>query len=169
MHDNHEMMQLNEHLTDTEIMRAIRYLDPDLCAETTEGGTGTLIGIGIALLTALTDALTYITFMFGTFESTTLIGAEHRLSQVEVGEFFGMYENREQSRHSKCTDNAETFFYRPRCKRTDDDTGTVFGICVSLLIVFAGTFGYIICVSLLITLVRVLVPLADFLKMQAFP
>ena len=80
-----------------------------------------------------------------------------------------MFENREQRRHSKCGDNAETFFYRPRCKWTGDDTGTVFGICVSLLIVLAGTLGYIIGVNLLITLVRVLVPLADFLKMQACP
>jgi hypothetical protein len=80
-----------------------------------------------------------------------------------------MYENREQKRHSKCTDSAKEFFYLPRCKWTADDTGTVFGICVSLLIVLAGTLGYIICVSLLITLIRVLVPLADFLKMQTFP
>jgi len=80
-----------------------------------------------------------------------------------------VYENREQRRHSKCGDSAEKFFYRPRCKWTGDDTGTVFGICVSLLIVLAGTLGYIIGVSLLITLVHVLVPLADFLKMQACP
>jgi hypothetical protein len=80
-----------------------------------------------------------------------------------------MYENHEQRRHSKCSDNAEKVFYRPRCKWTDDDTGTVFGICVSLLIVLAGTLGYITCVSLLITLVRVLVPLANFLKMQTCP
>ena len=80
-----------------------------------------------------------------------------------------MYENREQRRHSKCSDNAEKFFYRPRFKWTADDTSTVFGICLSLLIVLAGTLGYIICVSLLITLVRILVPLADLLKMQAFP
>ncbi len=78
-----------------------------------------------------------------------------------------MYENREQRRHSKCRDNAEKFLHRPRCKWTGDDTGTVFGICVSLLVVLAGTLGYIIGVSLLITLVRILVPLSDFLKMQA--
>jgi hypothetical protein len=80
-----------------------------------------------------------------------------------------MYENREQGRHSKCSDNAEKIFYRPRCKWTGDDTATVFGIWVSLLIVLAGTLGYITCVCLLITLVHVLVPLADFLKMQACP
>jgi hypothetical protein len=45
-----------------------------------------------------------------------------------------MYENREQRRHSKCRDNAEKFLYRPRCNWTGDDTGTVFGICVSLLV-----------------------------------
>ena len=80
-----------------------------------------------------------------------------------------MYENREQRRHSKCGDNAETFFYRPRCKWTGDDTATVFGICVSLLIALAGTLGYIMCVSLMLTLVRVLVLMADFLKMQTCP
>ena len=80
-----------------------------------------------------------------------------------------MYENREQRRHSKCRDNAVKFLYRPRCKWTGDDTGTVFGICVSVLIVLAGTLGYIICVSGLMTVVCVLVPLADFLKMQACP
>jgi len=80
-----------------------------------------------------------------------------------------MFENREQRRHSKCSDNARKLLYRPRCKWTGDDTATVFGICVSLLIVLAGTLGYMIGVSLLITLVRVLVPLLDFLKMQASP
>jgi hypothetical protein len=60
MQDNHEMMELNEHLTDAEIMRAIRYLDPDLCAEKAGEDTGTAVGIGITLLTALTGALTYI-------------------------------------------------------------------------------------------------------------
>jgi len=80
-----------------------------------------------------------------------------------------MYENRAQRRHSKCADNAEKFFYRPRCNWTGDDTGTVFGICVSLLIVLAGILGCVICVSQLITLVHVLVSLADFLKMQACP
>jgi hypothetical protein len=80
-----------------------------------------------------------------------------------------MYENHEQRRHSKCSDNSEKVFYRLRCKWTGDDTGTVFGICVSLMIVLAGTLGYIICVSLSITLLRALVLLADFLKMQACP
>ena len=60
MQNNHEMMELNEHLTDAEIMRAIRYLDPDLCAEKAGEDTGTAVGIGITLLTALTGALTYI-------------------------------------------------------------------------------------------------------------
>jgi hypothetical protein len=60
MQENHEMMELNEHLTDAEIVRAIRYLDPDLCAEQTEQDAGTVVGIGISLLTALTGALTHI-------------------------------------------------------------------------------------------------------------
>jgi hypothetical protein len=80
-----------------------------------------------------------------------------------------MYENREQRRHSKCSDNAKKFLYRLKSKWTGDDTATVSGICVSLLIVLAGTLGYMIGVRLLITLVRVLVPLLDFLKMQASP
>jgi hypothetical protein len=60
MQENHKMMELNEHLTDAEIMRAIRYLDPDLCAEKAGEDTGTAVGIGITLLTALAGALTYI-------------------------------------------------------------------------------------------------------------
>ncbi len=63
-----------------------------------------------------------------------------------------------EGRHSKCSDNAEKSSYRPRCKWTGDDTGAAFGICISLLIVLAGTLGYIICVSLSITLLRALVP-----------
>ena len=79
-----------------------------------------------------------------------------------------MYDNRAQRRHSQCSDN-EKVFYRPRCKWTGDDTGTLFGLCVSLLIVLAGTLGYLLCASLVITLVRDLFLLADFLKMQACP
>jgi hypothetical protein len=59
MQEDHEMMDLNERLTDPEIVRAIRYLDPDLCAENKED-TGTVIGIVISLLTSLTGALTHI-------------------------------------------------------------------------------------------------------------
>ena len=70
---------------------------------------------------------------------------------------------------SKCKDNADKLLHLPRCKWTGDDTATVFGICVSLLIVLAGTLGYIFCVSLLLTLMRVFVPLVDFLKMQVCP
>lgn len=54
------MMKLNEHLTDTEIMQAICYLDPDLCAGKSGEDTRAAAGIGITLLTALTGALTYI-------------------------------------------------------------------------------------------------------------
>jgi hypothetical protein len=106
--------------------------------------------------------------MFGIFESTNLVAAKAD-SQRTKSEGFLMYENREQRRHSKCRDNAKKFLHLPRCKWTGDDTATVFGICVSLLIVLAGTLGYIFCISLLITLVRVLVPLVDFLKMQVCP
>ena len=60
MRENREMMELNEHLTDADITLAIRYLDPDLCAEKAGEDTGTAVGIGITLLTALAGALTYI-------------------------------------------------------------------------------------------------------------
>jgi hypothetical protein len=60
MHEHREMRGFNEHLTDAEIARAIRYLDPDLSAEEARDDIGTVIGIGVTLLTALTGALTYI-------------------------------------------------------------------------------------------------------------
>jgi hypothetical protein len=80
-----------------------------------------------------------------------------------------MFENRAERRHSKCRVNGEKLLHLLRFRCTGDDTATVIGICVSLLIVLAGTFGYIFCVGQLITLVRVLVPLANFLKMQTCP
>ena len=60
MQENHEKMGLNEYLTDVEVMRTIRYLDPDLCADKAGEDTSTAVGIGITLLTALAGALTYI-------------------------------------------------------------------------------------------------------------
>lgn len=60
MQENHEMMELNEHLTDDEVMRAIHYLDPDSCAGKSGKDTRPGTGIGITLLTALTGALAYI-------------------------------------------------------------------------------------------------------------
>ena len=60
MQENHNRIELNEHLTDAEIIRAIRYLDPDLCAKEAGEDTGGVVRIGITLLTALTDALTSI-------------------------------------------------------------------------------------------------------------
>ena len=77
--------------------------------------------------------------------------------------------NRTHRRQSKCKDNADKLLHLPKCKWTGDDTATVFGICVSLLIVLAGTLGYIFCVSLLLTLMRVFVPLVDFLRVQVCP
>ena len=77
--------------------------------------------------------------------------------------------NRTNRRQSKCKDNAGKLLHLPGCKWTGDDTATVFGICVSLLIVLAGTLGYIFCVSLLLTLMRVFVTLVDFLRVQVFP
>lgn len=60
MQESGEMMEINEHLTDVEIMRAVRYLDPDVCAERTRKNAGTFVGICIALLTGLMSAITYI-------------------------------------------------------------------------------------------------------------
>jgi hypothetical protein len=60
MQDNHEMMGLNTYLTDAEVMRAIRYLDPDLCAKQVGESAGTVEGIGANLLTAFTGALSCI-------------------------------------------------------------------------------------------------------------
>lgn len=60
MHEHREKREFNEHLTDAKIEWAIRYLDPDLGAEKARDDIGTVIGIGVTLLTALTGALTYI-------------------------------------------------------------------------------------------------------------
>jgi hypothetical protein len=54
------MMVLNKRLTDAEIMRVLRYLDPDLCAEKAGEDTGTIVGISFALAAGLTGALVYI-------------------------------------------------------------------------------------------------------------
>jgi hypothetical protein len=60
MQNKHEMMELNEYLTDAEIVRAIRYLDPEFSTEGTGEDAGTALGISFALTTALTGALVYI-------------------------------------------------------------------------------------------------------------
>jgi len=60
MQGNREPRELNEHLTDVEITWAIRYLDPDLCAEKIGEDACTVVGICIILFTALAGALTYI-------------------------------------------------------------------------------------------------------------
>jgi len=60
MQENHEMMEFNGHVTDVEIMQAIRYLDPDLCTDKAGEDASTVVGIGITLLMALAGALTYI-------------------------------------------------------------------------------------------------------------
>ena len=60
MQENRELTEFHAHLTDAETMWAIRYLDPDLCAERSGKDVGTLVGICITLLTGLTSAITYI-------------------------------------------------------------------------------------------------------------
>jgi hypothetical protein len=60
MQENRELIELNEQLTDAEIMSTIRYLDTDLCAQGTGEDAGTALGIRITLLIASPCALTYI-------------------------------------------------------------------------------------------------------------
>lgn len=60
MQESRELRELSEHLTDGEITRVIRYLDPDSCAGKSREDTGTLVEIGISLFMGLTAALTYI-------------------------------------------------------------------------------------------------------------
>jgi tetrahydromethanopterin S-methyltransferase subunit G len=60
MQENNELMEFNRHLTDAEIAWAIRYLDPDLCAQRAGKDAGRLVGICIILITGLTGALSYI-------------------------------------------------------------------------------------------------------------
>ena len=60
MQENYRLVMLNGNLTDDEIMRAIRYLDPDSSAEKTGKEAGTIVGICITLLIALTGVLTCI-------------------------------------------------------------------------------------------------------------
>ena len=60
MQKNNRLMELNRHLTDAEIMCAIRYLDPDVFADKTEADADTGVGTCITLLTALVGALAYI-------------------------------------------------------------------------------------------------------------
>jgi len=60
-----ELMSL-EHMTESEILRAIRYLDPDFSAERTGADAGTVLGISLTLTTALAGALVYIGFYLRT-------------------------------------------------------------------------------------------------------
>jgi hypothetical protein len=54
-----ELMSL-EHMTDSEVLRSIRYLDPDFSAERAGEDAGTLVRISFTLTTVLTGALAYI-------------------------------------------------------------------------------------------------------------
>ena len=56
MQEHHEMMELNEHLTDVEIMRAIRYLDPDLRADKAGKDTRADASISFTSVCVLTGA-----------------------------------------------------------------------------------------------------------------
>ena len=62
MQENRERMVDNDRLTDAKIMSAIRYLDPDVYAETTREDAGTILGICITLLIVLSGVFVYIYF-----------------------------------------------------------------------------------------------------------
>jgi hypothetical protein len=62
MQENRELMELNKHLTDAEIMLAIHYLDPDPGTKKTRANAGRGASIYIPLFTALAAALAYIGF-----------------------------------------------------------------------------------------------------------
>ena len=62
MQEKNELIPIPERMTDAEIMSAIRYLDPDPCAEGTSEDSVMLVGICITLLTGLTGAITYVCF-----------------------------------------------------------------------------------------------------------
>lgn len=62
MKENRGRMVENERLTHAEIWSAIRYLDPDLCAQRTRENDGTILGICITTLIAFWAALVYIYF-----------------------------------------------------------------------------------------------------------
>jgi hypothetical protein len=49
----------NKRLTHAEIMRAIRYLDRDVCAERTGEDAGTILGFFITFVAVLIGALAY--------------------------------------------------------------------------------------------------------------
>lgn len=55
-----------EHMTESEILQAIRYLDPDLSDERTREDGGTVLEISFALTTVLTGALVYISLYLRT-------------------------------------------------------------------------------------------------------
>jgi hypothetical protein len=59
MQKTDELVSL-EHMSKSEILRAIRYLDPDLIAERTGEDACTVLGISLTLTAALAGALVYI-------------------------------------------------------------------------------------------------------------
>ncbi len=59
MQNNDELMSF-EHMTDSEVLRAILYLDPDFIAERTGEDAGAVLRSSFTLMTALTGALAYI-------------------------------------------------------------------------------------------------------------
>lgn len=64
MLENQEWRESLECGTESEILSAIRYLDPDLELESTGQDAGTACGTCIALLIGLTSAMTYICLYF---------------------------------------------------------------------------------------------------------
>jgi hypothetical protein len=59
MQNTDELMSFQD-MTDAEVLRVIRYLDPDFSAERTEEDAGAVLGISFTLTTVLTGVLVYI-------------------------------------------------------------------------------------------------------------
>ena len=59
MQNNDELM-IFERMTDSEVLRAIRYLDPDFIAEGSGEDAGAVLRSSFTLITVLTGALAYL-------------------------------------------------------------------------------------------------------------
>ena len=59
-----------------------------------------------------------------------------------------------QSGYHKRRDNDGDSLYRPKCKLTADDAGTVIGLCVSFLVMLTGALVYIVIFGLLMAQVQ---------------
>jgi hypothetical protein len=84
MQINRELVEFDEHLTDAEIIYAIRYLDPDSYAE--QAGEGAIAVAGIEMfLSALTNALSCICLYMRSLSSATCQRTASDFSADEAG------------------------------------------------------------------------------------